>query len=885
LQAKKDAIIDMNVVKYIWIALVQWLFLQHNAIMRISMKSLINTILLNMFCIGMSSQLFAQKARYGLAFNSFEAIQEKRTSLNLTPDAALFFPDGFILSFDVCFQSGYQRDFGYIFRIVAKEDPQQYIDFVVNITELTVSGSFCGIVAKCRFDDIQLGYDEFTPFEIDIDIKRNQLNISMKDKKFSAYTSSLKKLRHSYIVFGKSGFRQLQVSDVPKMAVKDIQIKNRKQEPVYFWSLSKHTSDGVYDEIKKKYASVENPQWLLDKHVFWEKHISFTMQSNPQITYNSEANCVVASDMTRFVAYYPDGRFPVDDKIVKGVSCSDKSNHLIYNPFLKNCYSYHISQETGKKVIPYDMQAKTWDNESVEMESVDYWHHNRFFSAADSCLYLFNGYGHHIYKSTVNKYDFSAQTWNKSDYMGDRIAPRYLSGAGAFDAHRALIFGGYGSETGAQELSSHNYYDLFMVDTRNMESKKIWELPPPETDFVVSNSMIVDTASRCFYALCFPRQVYNSSLSLYRFSLDNPEYEAFADNIPFKFEDIYSYSDLYLNKDRTELVAVAFSPIDPGVSTEVSVYTLAFPPLPESALYQKEDRAGWHFAIIVVLSVIISTIVCVFIIYKRKKRKGKEVSQMDIDSKATVMPQPQYGKKQAIFLFGGFQTFDKDSCNITSDFSTILKHLFLLILLYTLKNGKGISSKKLHEILWYNKTEESAKNNRSVSISKLRQTVEKIGAIRIKNHNSLWTIELGDDVYCDYYEALFLIEALADKANRTVQNVRRLLTIVSAGELLPNVQNEWIDPFKACFSNNLIDLFLELVQQTEPDISQQERIDMTDAILIHDPLNEDALKIKCKLLVEIGRNGLARKAYASFAKEYFSLFGKPFKSTFEQILA
>jgi hypothetical protein len=263
----------------------------------------------------------------------------------------------------------------------------------------------------------------------------------------------------------------------------------------------------VYDEIKKKYASVENPKWTLDKHACWEKHISFAMQSNPQITWNRDKDCFSASDKTRFVTYYPETRLLLDGKIAKGVPFSDKSNQVIYHPFLKNYYSYHFSLETGREVIPYDTLTRTWNNESVEALSVDYWHHSRFVSPADNCLYFFNGYGHHIYKSIVNRYDFNTGTWEKFNYRGDRITPRYLGGLGAVDERRVLIFGGYGSETGAQELSPRNCYDLFLVDTENMLSKKIWELPPQETGFVVSASMIVDTASRCFYALCFPHQI------------------------------------------------------------------------------------------------------------------------------------------------------------------------------------------------------------------------------------------------------------------------------------------------------------------------------------------------------------------------------------------
>jgi two-component SAPR family response regulator len=204
--------------------------------------------------------------------------------------------------------------------------------------------------------------------------------------------------------------------------------------------------------------------------------------------------------------------------------------------------------------------------------------------------------------------------------------------------------------------------------------------------------------------------------------------------------------------------------------------------------------------------------------------------------------------------------------------------------LYTLKDGKGISSVKLREILWFDKSYESAKNNRGVSMSKLRVIFEKIGEISINGQNSYWTVQFGNGIYCDYSEALSLMDRLS--ANPDISAIKRLVSVVSAGELLPNLQTEWIDTFKSNFSNRLIDLLLEtLANAATLKLSQSLMIEIADAIFVHDSLNEDALKIKCTLLIGMGKNGLAQKTYTSFVKEYRSLFGADFEYTFEQIIS
>ena len=54
-----------------------------------------------------------------------------------------------------------------------------------------------------------------------------------------------------------------------------------------------------------------------------------------------------------------------------------------------------------------------------------------------------------------------------------------------------------------------------------------------------------------------------------------------------------------------------------------------------------------------------------------------------------------------IIFFGGFQIIDNKQNDITNKFPPLLKELFLLIWLYSLKNNKGISPDKLIEIIWH----------------------------------------------------------------------------------------------------------------------------------------------------------------------------------------
>lgn len=112
--------------------------------------------------------------------------------------------------------------------------------------------------------------------------------------------------------------------------------------------------------------------------------------------------------------------------------------------------------------------------------------------------------------------------------------------------------------------------------------------------------------------------------------------------------------------------------------------------------------------------------------------------------------------RKCICFFGGFRVIDKEGNDITFSFTPTLKYLLILLILYTGKDSKGIIGNKLIQLLWYDKTEESAKNNRNVYMSKLRSLLDKVGDIKILNQNGFWSIQFENGTICDYLEALHL---------------------------------------------------------------------------------------------------------------------------------
>lgn len=831
---------------------------------------------------------FSQEPPYGLKFYSNNYEPEMRTGLNLSPDNYFTFPKGFSMAFEAKFHFKDVHIYGYVFRIINKKG--NIIDFVMADTNFVFSMPLENIVSNNTFAEVNLVPDQWIPIKLDIDFDSEELKIAIGEYVKKWNTTKVSEFKDVKILFGKIDYQKKQVIDVPDMTIKNLEITDRSKTLLYSWKLSKHTRNGVYDDIRSHFAKCDNPNWVLDYSGVWKKEISFTAGSSPYLAYDSDEKMIAVADQHSFYSFaLKDNQFK-KHTINKKLSYKMSSNQMIYNTLDSNFYIYNLVRENeAKEFVPFDLSKGKWGSTTAHEHNTDYRHHNRYFSSKYNRLYLFGGYGHLKYKEGALIYDVNTKTWSKAVFKGDNITPRYLSGMGKIDEDHLLLFGGYGSETGNQALQSQFYYDCYVIELKTMEAKKIWTMEYPSEDFVVSNSLVVDTTNNCFYALVYPSMKFNSAISLGRFSLEKPEYEITANEIPLKFNDVRSYVDLFFDDTGQKLITSAFFPTTDS-TTGISIYSLAYPPLKHSDLYQSKTEKKETPWLTVIVLLLIFNLLFIYFRFKRKKRSlltvignGKKIKRnytpiLGVDTIRQL-------QNQAIYLFGVFQVTDKEGNDVAPHFKPLLKNLFLLILLHTIKNGKGISFTELKDILWFDKTEESANNNRGVSLSKIRHIFENIGKIEFNKKGAYWQVQLGKEIYCDYYEALVLIKKIKEDNEINFDNLSRLLSITAAGTLLPDIQSEWVDSFKSDFSNDFIDLILQLIDRKEAGFSDDTCINMANALFIHDPLNEDALKLKCSVLVKMGKNGLARNTYMTFTKEYFTLFGTKYKYSFDQIVA
>lgn len=812
----------------------------------------------------------------GLQFSSHEVIPEKRTSLNLTFDEPYKFPDGFSVEMEANFRHG-DGHYGYIFRIIGDEHTN--IDLVSHLA--SPSSNFWLVVKdkvafSYKWTDVPNGlFDQWLKIRIDIDIRNSKLSLNFNGNKQEAQISDIKGIRNFDLVFGACRNPSFLNIDVSPMMLKNVRIFDAKNNLTRFWKLSKHCQNKVYDEIKHEAAVVENPVWSIDKHFKWRKLKEFKIDKIQGISKDEyKGKIYIVGNHSVYI--FSTQTLAIDTiQFAEGLPFFTLKKQIIYNKFTNELWSYDFNQN---KINKFSFLTHQWSLNDTKAIDSNFGHHNSMISPVDSSLVTLFGYGHYLYKSLINRYDPKSQNWGQTD-RSDQIQPRYLSATGFLNNQELLIFGGYGSKTGRQELSPEFYYDLYSMNLNDFSLKKRWTLATPSSPFVPCEALVTDTSASSFYTLIYNRNNYETFLSLAKFGIAKNDYQLYNDSIPYHFLDAKSWSTLFLDQKTSQLITIT------SYNSEISIYARAYPPMLPSAVYQvspaKVEWYIWLIGFILITGIILGAYV--FVKNKKKVQENEGLSRQ-VEHPHIIPIEPiNRETNSSILLMGGFQIIDHNGIDISSNFSPTLKYLFLFIFLQSINNMKGVSSARLDEVLWNDKFGESARNNRNVNISKLRSVLDEMKGVDIINENSFWKIKIDQTIFCDYILILQLLQK-AKSTNITEPEIHKLIALLSFGAFLPQIQTTWMDGFKSQFANETIDGLSSLFYKKEVNNNLSLRYHLAECILVYDPLNDEALAMKCSVLCQIGKKVMAKNLYDAFCRDYKQLLGIDYTATFNDFI-
>jgi DNA-binding SARP family transcriptional activator len=835
-----------------------------------------------------SFQTKAQSQAYGLGFESFESVQDKRTGLDLSPEGNFCFKEDFELSFELSFLPDKKNYFGYIVRLI--DDNNRNIDILYDNSD-AVTHHF-KVVTGDRFSTIA-----FDIAEADLFQKWNRIRLIFNSRqKEIQLISGAKTFRHSFavkpescfkILFGATRYKNFNTTDVPAMKIRNVQLTDNGTLK-FHWPLDEMKGNKASEIVSHKDGLASNPLWIKKLHYEWQPLRTFTLSGPARITCDQQTGSVfvvgrdtlisyrVATDVVSYV------RYPAQSLFMDNQVLYDKSQDKIFNLFINE-----------KQVTTFDFKTRSWDRNVTDSTlKTHFLHANKFFSPKDSSIYMLGGYGHLEYKGNIQKFDLRSNTWSDLSQSDTVFNPRYLAALGRV-AGGAYVIGGFGSSTGKQVLNPRNWYDLLYFNAQDHSFRRIYQMETPGEDFVFANSMVVNEKESDYYALIFPKDKFQTEMQLIKGSLKTPEYKAVGSKIPFQFLDTSSYADLFYDNHTSRFVAVTLHKNERN-QTLVSIYSLYAPPLQSIAPIRQHAREkSYGLPTISVLLAIAGSIIMLVLIYFKYKKSPKPSGAQTaafIPVTESVQKQTEPANVQdvnpiplqnSIFLFGNLQLFDDDGREITKLFTPLLKELFLVLLLYSTRR-EGISSEKLKELLWFDKTADSARNNRSVNIAKLKAVLEKLKTCVISKQTGYWRLNVNHDVIrIDYAEYLALVSG---KRTLNKQEITRLANITKRGSFLSNQEYEWLDSFKSEVSNEIVDAYLRYAASVNIANDPEFLIRLANYIFYFDPVNEEAMILKCKALALLGKHSLAKATLENFAREYSRIYGEEFSKDMPEVL-
>lgn len=794
------------------------------------------------------SFLLPAKVKDGLLFRSYDVVSDQRTSLDIpSPGNYLNFQDSLNVSFDVRLELDRGR-FGYVCRLFV--DGEEPIDLLLSTpqgggTSLVFTGNHRDMVPLYHSDPI-LSLWQNVHMSV---IKRgDQMHVWVNGK--DLYQFQTAQVRHTCsISFGRGNNDKNTTTDVAPMVIRNLRVRTDRRRP-YFWVMS--------DESEMKSGTglpvqINNPVWLQDYNRKWRKVWSEEM---PSTTY-------ICPDTLRGRLWFVSEGKVVCYQVNTGSWWSRQSSRKLKLGLAVNdlvVLSDGTLAFADEGLLPhflrYDADAGEWEQDNPRQHSSLHLHHNTLYLPdSDQFVYLF-GYGQYRYHKSATIWSEATDSVQVMELPG--VFPRYLAGAG-YRNGLIYVLGGKGNDIGIQELGIHLYDDFFSLDLKDGTLSRLWRNEVMNGEVAVKD-LLFSADGSSFLTLTFNPDVYESALQLRRFSMADGHSELLSTPpIPFPFLDVESEARL-LYDPREENYVAAVACKEPDGVFRVSVYLLGAPLLDaaEGHVVKRIGHLGWGLLLCFCLGL-------AGIWAWRRFRRGKA---------AQIKAVPRPSKQPPVRLLGGFRVYGAGGEDITSCFTPQTKRFFVLLILYTVEYG-GVSNAKLKSLLWSDKSDESYNNNRGVTMKKIRTVLEQVGDLDFVSDGGQWKVS-GNTALCDYF--------VAAEALRQGGTLEELLEVASWGPLLPELQLDFLDPFKSSHTNRVLQGMEHIREQMGSALTPVQSEQLADCALLFDSLEEDAIRFKCHALIAQKRLGTAQQVFSRFAEEYRQVMGEPFSVDFKAFI-
>lgn len=836
---------------------------------------------------------------YGLYLKSHTVSAVERTTLYLDDNQPFPIKNDFTISFQIYVRTN-EPDFGSILHL--HTNTNQYIRFSFVAGEERHFPALVlneGIITI----DTPIEREKWLDVSLHLRLKDNVIEVDYDNKKVSAMVP-LEDTKNISALFGQM---ENYLADVAPINLRNITVTQDGKQ-TREWKLWKHNDDVCYDMKEKAIARAIHPFWLIDNHIEWKLIHQAHIPGKLDVAFNAREALFYLAKPQSIEVLDEKGTLRQKITIREGYPAVEYPNHLLYDTLTNKLISYYLKKGSTSY---FSFDTSKWSNVERNMDEASNYNHARTFNPADSSFYFFGGYGFYQYRNDLFRMKSGSYKLEQVEYERP-LYPRY-SAAMAIVGDELFVFGGRGNKYGKQELSTHFYFGLCAINLKTNQSRMVWQRNSPQEDgTLMASSMYFEPSDSSFYAVSMSKGGV-----LWKISMKDSVYTEVSK--PIYNESNYQDCDfsLYSSPAHGKLFLVLDKILNDHTHN-VYIYSINMPLVNEGDIRQSANTTIVNGHKYLYITGIILLLIAAGMIFYRSRcsnRKDKTITIKEIEEvpviighhntpeqpliagQHTIMQEKgniqetdavsakttnYYDRSRAsISLCGCFNVRDKDGNDITSNFTPRLKHLLILLILYTEKNEQGILASKTTEILWPEKEETSARNNRNVNLRKLRVLLESIGDVEVITENNFLRIKWGTTVFCDYHTLLTCTQQFEQEKSEELLN--RILELLLYGPLLPNTIFDWLDDFKDAYSSHSIDLLKNLLDIEIQRNHQEMIIRLADIMFLHDPLNEEALAAKCAVLSAQGKKGIARNLYDRFCKEYRDSMGENYKIPFADL--
>ncbi|NME66852.1 hypothetical protein [Flammeovirga aprica] len=822
----------------------------------------------------------------GLLFTSSSIEKEHPTSLILPKEAIIEVKQNFELGFELSLEKG--NEIGRILRVATNDE--HTIDVIYNPSINGKNNSLLiALDKKNHILSIPLTkyskYIDWTNFRLSVNQKTHQVTVFLNEEEFTADYPELPEIEAIRLEFGASNHQGFEITDIPTFSIQSIRFSTANKE--YEWPLNEYQGS-IAHEIQHGYdGKVIYPSWILKDHHQWKKVAELDCGFHPAIMFDSLKQEIVTADQ-KFLHRYNvrssqtiTTRVPlraVDNGIFEGLHLPNEKRFLLFD----------IRGNTVSSLAHGDTLAtrKIYNNKVI-----NYWYPNIFYNEHSRQFKEINGYGRFKYKTDYRKYNRYWARWEACEIKGDSIAPRYRMGQYKVNSREYLLYGGVGNENGYQVLGTQFFHELYKIDTKTDSIHKLWSFEPPIKNMSNAGNIFLDDQAEHFYSILLLNRNYNTTIQLAKINISNGEVEAISDTLVVKYRDTESQIKLFQNSKNKSFYLCHLNGNYDQNESKLTIYELKGPPISASEMIQlskskKYTPSNFQYSYIIL---IVGLVIFFFVISHNLKntstdqnlKEKQPIEEKQQHEKEIPVSHTTVNQKNSFFIFGKLELTDREGNQITDQITEKLRQLFLIVLFYPYTHKRPVSTAELTQLLWPDTPKPKSKNNRSVTVRRLRIILEQCDGIQLVYNNKGWSFQYDSTFYNEFENFITQKSQLENTNFQDVDSFISFFQIVEKGNLLRPMAFEYLDDTISNIKTDLINILLKFAR-TNHQIPWVEQI--SDCVFQYDKLDEEALILKINTLLLMDKKIQAHQEYSKFSKNHLSFFGEEYHKAFEDLI-